>query len=167
MFQFSLQFFPHKAPLYRLLARKGFQHTRCRATGICGRRAGLTMAISIPRMGMGLHSPEIPPAMILAVSRIAGYPPNLSGSTLATNVGSNWAGSSYNRKPTGMVCIGGAIYLAFQNLNLTTFGDAPAASIAKSTDHGSNWTWDSSAPMFEHRPIPRQPQPTSLRRSLR
>jgi hypothetical protein len=84
----------------------------------------------------------------MAVSRIAGYPPNLSGSTLATNVGSNWAGSSYNRKPTGMVCIGGAIYLAFQNLNLTTFGDAPAALIAKSTDHGSNWTWDSSAPMF-------------------
>jgi hypothetical protein len=39
----------------------------------------------------------------MAVSRIAGYPPNLSGSAVATNVGSNWAGSSYNRKPTGNI----------------------------------------------------------------
>lgn len=84
----------------------------------------------------------------MAVSKITGNPPSLSGTTLATNVGTNWSGSSYNRKPTGMVCTGGAIYLAFQNLNLSTFADAPAASIAKSTDNGNTWTWDTSAPMF-------------------
>ena len=84
----------------------------------------------------------------LAVSAIGGMPPALTGSTVATNVGTNWSGSSYNRKPTGMLCTGGAIYLAFQNLNSSNFNDAPAASIAKSSDHGVTWTWDASGPMF-------------------
>ena len=84
----------------------------------------------------------------MAVSRIGGMPPSLTGTTVATNVGTNWSGPNYNRKPTGMLCRGGAIYLAFQNLNFMTFDDAPAASIAKSTDQGATWTWDTSAPMF-------------------
>jgi hypothetical protein len=84
----------------------------------------------------------------MAVSRLSGSPSSLTGTTLATNVGTNWSGSSYNRKPTGMVCVGGAIYLAFQNLNLSTFNDAPAASIAESTDDGVTWTWNAGAPMF-------------------
>lgn len=84
----------------------------------------------------------------MAVSRILGNPPGLSGVTLATNVGTNWSGASYNRKPTGMACIGGAIYLAFQNINFNTFDDVPAASIAKSTDHGQTWSWNASWPMF-------------------
>ena len=48
---------------------------------------------------------------------------------------------------TGMLCIHGDIYLAFQNLSLN-FVDTPAASIAKSTDHGKTWTWDKTIPMF-------------------
>ena len=84
----------------------------------------------------------------MAVSAISGMPPHLSGTTLATNVGTNWSGSHYNRKPTGMLCIQGAMYLAFQNLNNRNFSDSPAASIAKSTDRGVTWTWDRSAPMF-------------------
>jgi hypothetical protein len=84
----------------------------------------------------------------MAVSRISGTPDDLAGATIATNVGTNWSGSVYTRKPTGMLCSGGAIYLAFQNLNETTFDDAPAASIAKSVDDGVTWTWDASAPMF-------------------
>ena len=51
-------------------------------------------------------------------------------------MGTIWMGSNYNRKPTGMLCINSTLYLAFQNLNEITFNDAPAASIAKSTDHG-------------------------------
>jgi hypothetical protein len=86
----------------------------------------------------------------MAVSRIAGMPPNLTGTTLATNVGTNYSGSGYNRKPTGMVCVNGAIYLAFQNLNDQNFNDAPAASIAKSTDHGLTWSWDATTPMFSN-----------------
>src|SRR5450759_386547 len=39
----------------------------------------------------------------MAVSRISGRPPHLSGITLATNVGTNWSGTEYNRKPTGMI----------------------------------------------------------------
>jgi hypothetical protein len=84
----------------------------------------------------------------MAVSRISGTPKKLTGTTIATNVGTNWSGSIYTRKPTGMLCRGGAIYLAFQNLNESTFNDAPAASIAKSTDNGATWTWDATAPMF-------------------
>ncbi|MEO7021272.1 MAG: DUF4185 domain-containing protein, partial [Ktedonobacteraceae bacterium] len=86
----------------------------------------------------------------MAVSRISGMPPNLSGTTLATDVGTNWAGSGFNRKPTGMLCVNNAIYLAFQNLSTSTFNSAPAASIAKSVDHGATWTWDTSAPMFNN-----------------
>jgi hypothetical protein len=83
----------------------------------------------------------------MAVSVIRGMPPSLTGSTIATDVGSNWSGTHYNRKPTGMLCIDGAIYLAFQNLSLN-FMDVPAASIAKSIDHGKTWNWDKTAPMF-------------------
>jgi Domain of unknown function (DUF4185) len=83
----------------------------------------------------------------MAVSLIRGMPPALTGRTIATDVGSNWSGRNYNRKPTGMLCIRGAIYLAFQNLSLN-FMDVPAASIAKSTDHGKTWTWDKTVPMF-------------------
>ncbi len=84
----------------------------------------------------------------MAVSRIAGMPPHLTGTTLATNAGTNWSGPGYNRKPTGMLCVNHAIYLAFQNLNLRNFSDAPAASIARSSDHGRTWTWNEAAPMF-------------------
>lgn len=84
----------------------------------------------------------------MAVSRIEGMPPHLIGSTIASDIGTDWSGPKYNRKPTGMLCIGGAIYLAFQNLAKSNFNDAPAASIAKSIDNGKTWTWDASAPMF-------------------
>jgi hypothetical protein len=84
----------------------------------------------------------------MAVSRISGTPKELTGTTITTNVGTNWSGDVYTRKPTGMLCRGGAIYLAFQNLNESTFDDAPAASIAKSVDNGVTWTWDTNAPMF-------------------
>jgi len=84
----------------------------------------------------------------MAVSRISGMPPHLVGKTIARDVGTDWSGPMYNRKPTGMLCIHGAIYLAFQNLIKHHFNDAPAASIAKSTDDGVSWTWDKSAPMF-------------------
>lgn len=84
----------------------------------------------------------------MQVSRISGMPPGLIGTALADNVGTNWSGPGFNRKPTGMLCAQSAIYLAFQNLDSVGFNSAPAASIAKSTDHGLTWHWDSSAPMF-------------------
>jgi hypothetical protein len=76
----------------------------------------------------------------MAVSRITGMPPHLIGKTIAADVGTDWSGPKYNRKPTGMLCIDGAMYLAFQNLAKNNFNDAPAASVAKSTDHGATWT---------------------------
>lgn len=84
----------------------------------------------------------------LNISKISGTPPQLNATTIANSIGTNWIGSGYSRKPTGMLCINGSIYLAFQNLNENTFNDAPAASIARSTNHGTTWTWDASAPMF-------------------
>jgi len=86
----------------------------------------------------------------MVVSRINGRPPRLTGTTLNTNVGTIYSPGPYNRKPTGMACVGNAIYLAFQNLNYQTFDDAPAASVAKSTDHGLTWTWDTQKPMFDN-----------------
>ncbi|GHO87512.1 DUF4185 domain-containing protein [Dictyobacter formicarum] len=84
----------------------------------------------------------------MAVSRISGTPPNLTGTTLATNVGTNWSGPAYYLKPTGMLCVNNTIYLAFQNIQRDHFNSVPAASIAKSVDHGATWTWDANAPMF-------------------
>src|SRR6266508_2447022 len=49
-----------------------------------------------------------------------------------------------------MVCVGGAIYLAVQDLKTQTLDNVPAATIVKSTDKGRTWTWDHSAPMFDN-----------------
>ncbi|WP_165553202.1 DUF4185 domain-containing protein [Kribbella speibonae] len=88
----------------------------------------------------------------IAVSEITGTPGNLSGATISRGdqVGPVWSGAGYNRKPTGMVCVGDTMYLAVQDLALD-FNDVPAATILKSTDHGRTWTWNKSKPMFaEH-----------------
>ena len=94
-------------------------------------------------------SPDAPSADI-AVSRIEGYPGALSGVTLAHSdaVGPVWGDPArYNRKPTGMVCVDGVLYLAVQDL-AKDFDDAPAATICRSDDKGRTWTWDRNAPMF-------------------
>ncbi|MFG2056375.1 carbohydrate binding domain-containing protein [Micromonospora sp. NPDC048930] len=87
----------------------------------------------------------------IAVSQIRGTPPDLSGQTLARGdqLGSIWSGAGYNRKPTGMLCVNGAIYLAVQDLALD-FNDVPAATILRSDDHGRTWSWDRRAPMFDN-----------------
>lgn len=84
----------------------------------------------------------------IVVSRISGVPPQLSGTTLAKDIGTNWSGPGFNRKPTGMLCVHSTLYLAFQNLDAVGFNSAPGASIAKSKDHGLTWIWDATAPMF-------------------
>ncbi|MEV4357267.1 FG-GAP-like repeat-containing protein [Nonomuraea sp. NPDC049625] len=84
----------------------------------------------------------------IGVARISGMPGNLTGAQLpiGDNVGQVWT-ANHTRKPTGMACVGGTLYLAVQDLAFD-FDDAPAATIAKSTDHGRTWTWDRSGPMF-------------------
>ncbi len=86
----------------------------------------------------------------IGVARITGQPDSLSGETLATGdqVGQVWSGDQFTRKPTGMVCVDGDLYLAVQDLRLD-FNEAPAATIAKSTDKGLTWNWDTEAPMFD------------------
>jgi hypothetical protein len=84
----------------------------------------------------------------LSISRISGTPPQLAATSLASSVGTNWSGSGFDRKPTGMLCINSTLYLAFQNLDAISFNSAPAASIAKSSDYGNTWTWNAAVPMF-------------------
>ncbi|MGW5433767.1 FG-GAP-like repeat-containing protein [Streptomyces sp. NPDC004059] len=88
----------------------------------------------------------------VGTARISGTPGNLTGIQLASGdaVAKLWEPNTdnYTRKPTGMACVGGTIYLAVQDL-AKDFNDAPRASIVKSTDHGRTWTWDSSGPMFD------------------
>lgn len=87
----------------------------------------------------------------VVVNRVTGDPAadNLEGEALAfgDEVGQVWSGAEFTRKPTGMLCVDGTIYLAVQDLRLD-FNEAPAATIARSDDHGESWTWDTSAPMF-------------------
>ena len=89
----------------------------------------------------------------IAVNRVTGAPTDedgLEGEFLAGGdaVGQVWSGEGFTRKPTGMLCVDGTIYLAVQDLRLD-FNEAPAATIARSDDHGRTWTWDPSAPMFD------------------
>lgn len=88
----------------------------------------------------------------IVVNRITGTPEenDLDGTALASGdqVGQVWSGDDFTRKPTGMLCVGGTIYLAVQDLR-TDFNEAPAATIARSDDHGRTWSWDTSAPMFD------------------
>lgn len=99
-----------------------------------------------------VNSPPRPgTAPDIAVSRLSGSPGSITGETLAAGdeLGRVWDPSGdYTRKPTGMVCVDGDLYLAIQDL-AKDFNDAPNASISKSTDKGVTWTFDSSAPMFD------------------
>ncbi|MCY1079016.1 hypothetical protein [Archangium lansingense] len=97
--------------------------------------------------GFTMVEPRPDPVYDIAVSRVQGMPGSLTGSTLTTQIGQIWQAGPYNRKPTGMVCVDGALYMAVQDLSWD-FNDAPNATIAKSTDRGVTWTWNTSTPMF-------------------
>ena len=94
--------------------------------------------------GFGLDFADI------GVNAIEGEPDALTGETLAIGdeLGSVWSGDRFTRKPTGMACVHGSIYLAVQDLRLD-FNEAPAASISRSDDGGVTWEWDETAPMFD------------------
>lgn len=89
----------------------------------------------------------------LTVSRITGDPQSgMSGQRLAVGhqVSPIWGDPAhYNRKPTGMVCANGRLYLAVQDLHcgVGEFDDAPRASISWSADHGNTWH-ATQQPMF-------------------
>jgi len=88
----------------------------------------------------------------IVMNRITGSPESddLAGQGLAVgdDLGQVWSGDEYTRKPTGMLCLDGSIYLAVQDLR-RDFNTAPAATIARSDDHGGTWSWDRDAPMFD------------------
>ena len=88
----------------------------------------------------------------IVLNRITGSPfedAGLEGEALAAGdaLGQVWSGEGFTRKPTGMLCHDGSIYLAVQDLRID-FNEAPAATIARSDDHGLTWTWDTAEPMF-------------------
>ncbi len=93
----------------------------------------------------------------IVVNRIDGTPETgITGEKLAEadQVGTIWADpNQYNRKPTGMVCVGGVLYLAYQDLKTGTnaFDDVPNASISRSDDHGKTWQKTSAAMFTDHR----------------
>lgn len=94
----------------------------------------------------------------IVFSVLEGFPPHMAGYTPPLAVGEVIAGKwgpetrKVSRKPTGMTCRDGAIYLFFQNLkNVLSgneFGDAPHASISVTRDGGLTWHYDRSKPMF-------------------
>ena len=93
----------------------------------------------------------------IAFSRIEGDMPLLRGSTSPAATGAQIACLypprwRVSRKPTGLTCVDGKLYLFFQNLaNFASgneFGEAPNASISVSEDHGLTWQYDREQPMF-------------------
>jgi hypothetical protein len=92
----------------------------------------------------------------IGVARLMGQPSDaaaMHGENLVTDEASAqslfriWTAGSYYQKPTGMLCRGGKIFLAVQDLNFETYDNAPAATIAISADRGKTWT-EPSSPMF-------------------
>ncbi|MFI6217774.1 hypothetical protein ACIBCD_37705 [Nocardia brasiliensis] len=91
----------------------------------------------------------------IVVNRISGDPKSgFTGEVLAVadEVGAIWGDPAhYNRKPTGIVCVDGRLYLAIQDLRLgpgdIAFNDAPDASVSWSDDHGRTWH-KTQQPMF-------------------
>lgn len=94
----------------------------------------------------------------IVFSIVTGDPPHLSAATPRRAYGPHIAGVwgpeslKVNRKPTGLTCVDGALYLFFQNLKNALsedpFGDAPHASISVSRDSGLSWEYDHERPMF-------------------
>jgi Domain of unknown function (DUF4185) len=103
--------------------------------------------------GFGTGAPEAD----IVVSRVTGTPETgLAGTRLAAGaeVANVWAAPvDYNRKPTGIACAGGVLYLAVQDLctgpDADAFNDAPNASVSVSADHGRTWR-KTTAPLFTH-----------------
>jgi hypothetical protein len=89
----------------------------------------------------------------MVVSRVEGRPGDsrdpLRGTLVASgsSVGPAW-NLGYTRKPTGMLCANGELFIAVQDLKALAFTDAPAATIVRSVDKGRTWSWDTRAPMF-------------------
>ncbi len=94
----------------------------------------------------------------IVFSIVTGDPPHLNGTTpkraFGPHIAGVWGPESLmvNRKPTGLTCVDGALYLFFQNLKHewsdNPFGDAPHGSISMSSDRGSSWQYDHGRPMF-------------------
>jgi hypothetical protein len=96
------------------------------------------------------HRPDI------GVASLAGTPwdvTSLHGVNLAHDTGAAqsvfrvWTRGPYYQKPTGMLCRGGKVYVAVQDLDYKTYDDVPAATIAASSDGGRTWA-EGSSPMF-------------------
>jgi hypothetical protein len=108
--------------------------------------------------GFGFSDAGAYPRPSIGVARIFGDPSEpdaMSGETLVhdddvQSIFKIWTAGSYYQKPTGMLCLPGKTFLAVQDLNSATYGDAPAATIAVSMDSGQTWTENSAAPMFDN-----------------
>lgn len=94
----------------------------------------------------------------MKVSRLVGAPPDLYGEPIpgawGRRLGEIWSNEPphYNRKPTGLICVKGVLYLFYQNLkdirSDDPFTEAPTASVSWSDDHGRTWQWNPGAPLF-------------------
>ncbi len=98
-------------------------------------------------------NPAANPATALVGTTVSyEFTPSLTTPASANSaIGVNYTGqNTFNDKPTGMLCVSGNLYLAYQNLGTSAanFTGAPAASILRSTDHGRTWSAPPAAPMF-------------------
>ena len=106
--------------------------------------------------GDGMGFGAVPADIVFNV--VDGDPPALSGfsppGAFGPFIAQRWGpGRRFvSRKPTGMTCVDGALYLFFQNLanprSQIPFQYATNGSVSVTRDKGETWEWDRSGPMF-------------------
>jgi hypothetical protein len=108
--------------------------------------------------GFGFVTDRTPPRPDIGIAVMEGSPadpPGFHGRNIVSDRAATqkvfhvWSGKDYYQKPTGMLCMGGKLYVAVQDIDGGTWEHTTAATVAESSDGGATWVED-AAPMFTH-----------------
>jgi len=77
--------------------------------------------------------PKVPGKLSLGLARIEGPPEAFRGVNVRSATGEQTGDGASGRKASGLLCVGGVLYLLARNAKLS--------QLAFSADHGRTWTW--------------------------
>ena len=77
--------------------------------------------------------PKVRGKLSLGFARVEGSPPRVRGVNVRSKTGEQTGGGAKGRKASGMLCVGGTLYMLVRNAGLS--------QLAWSKDHGRTWSW--------------------------